>query len=111
MKPNEALRKSGVLFCEQKQEGDRVMDEQDRQEFQAQAEYGRKCQAAHEVLSEHITEQREQIMSRLETEALSDWELSSLVMYLRVLKVFSDTMKTKIDMGEVAEKELMRDGE
>ena len=86
--------------------------EQEREEQIARAELGRKYKAANEVLDEVFTEHREHIISQLESADFGkDSDAIGLVLYLRVMKIFRDTMKAKIDLGEIAEKELSEDGE
>lgn len=84
----------------------------DREEQIARAELGRKYKAANEVLEEVITEQRENVIRQLESGDFGTDNLAlGLVLYLRVLRIFTDSVKAKIDLGEIAEKELIKDGE
>ena len=88
------------------------MDELERQELQERIEAGRRAQIARDVLDEHMRQQKELIVSRLESGELSnDGELTTLVMYLRVMKIFENTLKSKMDTGELAEKEVSENGE
>ena len=84
----------------------------EREELMAQAELGRKYRAANDVLDKIVAEQQAHIIRQLESADLhSDNDAVGLVLYLRVLRVFRDTIKSRIDSGELAEKELMRDGD
>ena len=84
----------------------------EREELMAQAELGRKYRASNDVLDEIVAEQQAHIIRQLESADLhSDNDAVGLVLYLRVLRVFRDTIKSRIDSGELAEKELMRDGD
>ena len=84
----------------------------EREELMAQAELGRKYRAANDVLAEIVAEQQAHIIRQLESADLhSDNDAVGLVLSLRVLRVFRDTIKSRIDSGELAEKELMRDGD
>ena len=81
--------------------------EREREELMAQAELGRKYRAASEVLDEVLTEQRENVIRQLEGADLAkDSDAIGLVLYLRVLRIFWDTIKTRIEIGEVSEEEL-----
>ena len=86
--------------------------EREREELMAQAELGRKYKAASEVLNEVLTEQRENVIRQLEGADLAkDGDAIGLVLYLRVLRIFWDTIRTRIELGEVSEEELRKDGE
>lgn len=86
--------------------------EQEREEQIARAELGRKYKAANEVLDEVINEQRENVIRQLESADFGqDSDAIGLVLYLRVIKIFHDMIKAKIDLGEIAEKELSEDGD
>lgn len=87
-------------------------EESEREERIASAELGRKYRVANEVLDEVFTEQRNNVIRQLEVaDFAKDSDAVGLVLYLRVLKIFMDTIKAKIDLGEIAEKELSEDGE
>ena len=86
--------------------------EREREERIELAERGRKYRAAREVLDEVLTEQRENVIRQLECADLAkDSDAIGLVLYLRVLRIFWDTIQTRIELGEVSEKELREDGE
>lgn len=86
--------------------------EREREERIAQAELGRKYRVASEVLDEVLTEQRENVIRKLEgADMAKDSDAIGLVLYLRVLRIFWDTIKTRIELGEVSEEELRNDGE
>ena len=86
--------------------------EREREELMQVAEHGRKYRVANEVLSEVLEEQKANVVRQLESADFErDNDAIGLVLYLRVLRVFSDTIRTRIDEGEMAEKELMADGD
>ena len=86
--------------------------EREREELMAQAEQGRRYRVANDVLDEIFFAQREHVIRQLESADLhSDNDAIGLVQYLRVLKIFVDTIRSRIDSGEIAEKELINDGD
>ena len=88
------------------------MDDSYREELMAVAEKGRKYRAANEVLREILEEQKAHVVHQLESADFNaDSDAIGLVLYLRVLKVFEDTIRGKIDSGDIAEKELSEYGE
>ena len=77
-----------------------------------EAELGRKYQTASEVLSEIMSEQRENIIRQLESvDFEQDSDALGLVLYLRVLKICENLIQSRIDAGKIAEEELMNDDE
>lgn len=87
--------------------------ELEREELMQAAEAGRKNAVALEVLGEVMSIQRENILRQLEGgEIDKDTDVIGLVMYLRVLKICENLIRTKITEGKLAEEELSNsDGE
>ena len=86
--------------------------EREREELMQTAEAGRKNAIALEVLGEVMNTQRENILSQLEGGDIDkDTDIVGLVMYLRVLKICENLIRTKITEGKLAEEELNNDGE
>ncbi len=86
--------------------------EREREELMQAAEAGRKNAVALEVLGEVMSIQRENILRQLEGGDIDkDTDVIGLVMYLRVLKICENLMRTKIAEGKLAEEELNNDGE
>ena len=88
------------------------MTEQERQDLQQQAEYGRKVEAAQEFLGDFLLRERTQTIFRLENcNADNIQELQSMVLYLQCLSSFEKNMNAFIEIGELAEKELNENGQ
>ena len=87
--------------------------EREHEELMQAAEEGRKNAIALEVLGEVMNTQRENILSQLEGGDIDkDTDIVGLVMYLRVLKICENLIRTKITEGKLAEEELNNnDGE
>ena len=86
--------------------------ERERRARIEEAELGRKYHVANEVLSEIMTEQRENIVQQLEsTDFENDSTALSLVLYLRVLRICENLIKSRIEVGKLAEEELREDGD
>ena len=80
-------------------------------ELRAQAEQGRQAKIALSFVQDFLTDERAQTLLILEQDGFNNAEeLVPSVLYLRVLRKFEARMQTIIDMGELAEKELNRDG-
>ena len=88
------------------------MDEdQNRRELMEAAELGRKYETASEVLTEIMETQRANILHSLESGDIGqDNDALGLVLYLRVLKICENLIRSKIDAGSLAREELMKDG-
>ena len=88
------------------------MDEdQNRRELMEAAELGRKYETASEVLSDIMSEQRANILRSLESGDIGqDNDALGLVLYLRVLKICENLIRSKIDAGILAREELRDDG-
>lgn len=83
------------------------MNEQEIEELRERIEYGRKAKIAREILGDFLLVQRANTINQLETGSFPTAnELEVSVMYLRLLKQFELTVKTYIDTGEIAEKEM-----
>lgn len=87
------------------------MTEQRQQELLKQAEYGLKCKTAREVFDDFLLNQRAQIIRNLESEEYSSYErLNTLKTTLRILRQFDNAIERYIQEGEIAQKELNKDG-
>ncbi len=85
-------------------------EEQERRELIETAELGRKYETANEVLTEIINVQRANIIRSLESgDIAQDDSALGLVLYLRVLKICENLIRSKIDAGILAREELMKD--
>ncbi len=83
-----------------------LMDNQE-QELRRVAEYGRKAQAAQEVLKDFLIDHRAQVIGRLENDTYEKAEeLLTPVIYLRMLRVFELEVEKYISLGEIAERRL-----
>ncbi|MBQ7215553.1 MAG: hypothetical protein IJS39_06175 [Synergistaceae bacterium] len=87
------------------------MEYEERRELMETSELGRKYEAASEVLTEIMETQRANILRSLESADIGqDNDALGLVLYLRVLKVCENLIRSKIDAGILAREELMKDG-
>ncbi|MBQ7214472.1 MAG: hypothetical protein IJS39_00625 [Synergistaceae bacterium] len=83
------------------------MDEDNHRELMEAAELGRKYEAASEVLSEIMETQRANILRSLESGDIGqDNDALGLVLYLRVLRICENLIRSKIDAGILAREEL-----
>lgn len=90
-------------------ETDFFNEEQERRELIEATELGRKYEAASEVLDEIIVTQRANILRSLESGDIGqDNDALGLVLYLRVLKICENLIRSKIDAGKLAGEELAR---
>ncbi|MBQ7217174.1 MAG: hypothetical protein IJS39_14455 [Synergistaceae bacterium] len=90
-------------------ETDFFNEEQERRELIEAIELGRKYEAASEVLDEIIVTQRANILRSLESGDIGqDNDALGLVLYLRVLKICENLIRSKIDAGKLAGEELAR---
>ena len=86
-------------------------EEQNRRELMEAAELGRKYETANEVLTEIMETQRANILRSLESGDIGqDNDALGLVLYLRVLKICENLIRSKIDAGILAREELRDDG-
>ena len=86
--------------------------ERERRARIEEVELGRKYQTASEVLSEIMSEQRENIIRQLESRDFDQQDDAlGLVLYLRVLKICENLIQSKIDAGNLAREELINDGD
>lgn len=86
------------------------MEYRDQQELQEQAEYGRKAKIAIEILNDFLKNSRSIVLQSLEGGNDLSEEVLNKVMYLRILKKFEHSIQTAIQIGELAEQELNKDG-
>ncbi len=89
-----------------------MLMDRDEQELRRVAEYGRKAQAAQEVLKDFLIDQRAQVIDRLETGTYEKAEeLLTPVIYLRLLRAFELEAEKHISLGEIADRRLNEDVE
>ena len=87
------------------------MDEREYEELREKAEYGRKAKIANEIFDDLLVVERAHTIGSLESGGFPTHEdLDMTVLYLRLLKKFEMSVKSYIDMGEIAEKELDEHG-
>ena len=87
------------------------MEYEERRELMETSELGRKYEAASEVLTEIMETQRANILRSLESADIGqDNDALGLVLYLRVLKICENLIRSKIDAGILAREELRDDG-
>lgn len=87
------------------------MTDLERQDLQQQVEQGRRAQVAQDFLCDFLLKERAQTIYALENLPLYDLtNMQALVAYLQSLSSFERSAKTFIDIGEIAERELNKDG-
>ena len=87
-----------------------MLTEQEATEYREAAEKGRKALIALEFLKEYLTNSRALVFNELET--MQDLENAvTMIMFLRVLREFENSIVRYIDSGEIAERKLNEDGE
>lgn len=88
------------------------MTDKEQQRLREQIEYGHKARVVQDFLSDFLLLERANVINQLETGTFSlPEELGPLIIYLRTLKRFELAVKTYMDTGEIAEKELNEHGE
>ena len=87
-----------------------MLTEEEATEYREAAEKGRKALTALEFLKEYLTNSRALVFNELET--MQDLgNAATLIMFLRVLREFENSLVRYIDTGEIAERKLNEDGE
>lgn len=82
-----------------------MLTDKEAEEYREQSEKGRQAKIALEFLSEYLTKARALVFSELET--LQDMgNAASLIIFLRVLREFENSLLRYSDTGEIAEKRL-----
>ena len=88
------------------------MDEETRKKEMRQVEKGRKAQIANEFVKEILLSERVLTLHTLETDNFETSEaLLAPVLYLRVLKKFELVLQKYISLGEIAQREILEEGE
>ena len=87
-----------------------MLTEQEAAEYREAAEKGRKALTALEFLKEYLTGTRALVFNELETMA-DLGNSATLIIFLRVLREFENSIVRYIDSGEIAERKLNEDGE
>lgn len=81
------------------------------QELREVVDRGRKAKITSEFMQDFLTQKRAQIIFALETTLFDKQDdVLGLVLYLRILRDFEKDVKTCIDAGDIAQKELNENG-
>ena len=81
------------------------------QELREIADKGRKAKIASDFMHDFLTQERAKIIFTLETKLFDNKDdVLGLVLYLRILRNFENNVKTCIDAGDIAQKELNENG-
>ena len=87
-----------------------MLTDQDAAEYREAAEKGRKALIAMEFLKDYLTGTRALVFNEMET--MQDLgNAATLIIFLRVLREFENSLVRYIDTGEIAERKLNEDGE
>lgn len=87
-----------------------MLTEKEAAEYREQSEKGRQAKTALEFLSEYLTTSRALVFHELET--LQEFgNAPTLIMFLKVLREFENSLIRYADTGEIAERKLNEDGE
>ena len=89
-----------------------MLTEQEQEELREIVDKGRRARIVSDFITDYLISERARVMHSLETDtyAKSD-ELLEPVIYLRLMRRFENSVKTQIDAGDLAEKELNEDGD
>ncbi|MBQ4430301.1 MAG: hypothetical protein II877_02270 [Synergistaceae bacterium] len=80
-------------------------------ELREDAELGRKAKIAAEVWQKFLDVGRERLVQAIETQDMTDEQLRSTAIELKVLRAYRNNTELFIQQGEIAEKELSKNGE
>ena len=87
-----------------------MLTEKEAAEYREQSEKGRQAKTALEFLKEYLTNSRDLVFHELET--LQEFgNAPTLIMFLKVLREFENSLIRYADTGEIAERKLNEDGE
>ena len=88
-----------------------MLTEQEQEDLREIIDKGRRAKIVFDFITEYLINERARVMRSLEidTYTKSD-ELLEPVIYLRLMRRFENSIKTQIDAGDLAEKELREDG-
>mgnify|MGYP006988849881 CR=1 FL=1 len=88
-----------------------MLTEQEQEDLREIVDKGRRAKIVFDFITEYLINERARVMRSLEidTYTKSD-ELLEPVIYLRLMRRFENSIKTQIDAGDLAEKELREDG-
>ena len=87
-----------------------MLSEQEATEYREASEKGRKALIAMEFLKEYLTGTRALVFNEMETMA-DLGNAGTLIIFLRVLREFENSLVRYIDTCEIAERKLNEDGE
>ena len=87
------------------------MEMTDREELRQDAETGRRYKIAMEVWREFLDNHKEELVREMESKNLDPWEAQDIAVQLAIMRKFRDTSYRNIQIGEIAEERLSKDGE
>ncbi len=89
-----------------------MLTEQEQQDLRETADRGRRAKIVLDFTTEYLINERARVMRSLETDTYTkSEELLEPVIYLRLMRRFENSIKTQINAGDLAEKELIENGE
>ena len=87
------------------------MEMTDREELRQDAETGRRYKIAMEVWREFLDNHKEELVREMESKSLDPWEAQDIAIQLAIMKTFREVSYRNIQIGEIAEERLSKDGE
>ena len=89
-----------------------MLTEQEQQDLREIIDRGRRAKLFSDFIQEYLMNERVRVIHSLEADTYtkSD-ELLEPVIYLRLMRRFENFIKTCIDSGDLAEKELIENGD
>ena len=87
------------------------MEMTDREELRQAAETGRRYKIAMEVWREFLDNHKEGLVREMESKSLDPWEAQDIAIQLAIMKTFREVSYRNIQIGEIAEERLSKDGE
>ena len=88
-----------------------MLREKEQQDLREIVDRGRKAKITSEFMQDFLTCERANIIFALETKIFAKQDDAfELILYLRVLRQFDNFVKTCIDAGDIAQKELNENG-
>lgn len=88
-----------------------MIEQVEELDLQYQVEHGRKAQATMDILNEFLLLERAKTIGAIENGDYSETkELENFACYLQILKKFESNVAMHMQIGEIAEKELNKNG-
>ena len=81
------------------------------EELRHDAETGRRYKIAMEVWREFLDNHKEELVREMESKSLDPWEAQDIAIQLAIMKTFREVSYRNIQIGEIAEERLSKDGE